>query len=897
MNKKFYKKPRKIISLLLASVISLSVGSISGNANDYQETDSSLTGNIKDKNYQEETKKETYINDEYITNVNEKEFAMYGASSLPSKVDNSANKYFPPIASQGGIGSCASWATAYYTLSYTYNKSRDRTATYENSFSPRFLFNFSNNNMSQGGTPFIYLADFLKKIGCVTNEEFPYNGDYSIWPTNEEAYKSAAKHKVKKFEVLENVGIDGKIITSTDDDDILAIKTALSNGDVLPFKTYFNSFNYSKLKSNNSGYNNGVVGEEVVISCDGQEGDHEMTIVGYDDSIWSDINNNNVIDRGEMGAFKIANSHGPDYCNKGFVWAAYDALNKKSVVDKVISAEKRIQMFTDVGRLEVMPESYVPHKFVKVTTSTKDRYHTNVKIKGTWEDKTFEQKKIIPWTNWGFDTVGYDGSNNETEGTFAFDLGYIMDPIGCTDINEVDWEIEVYSSQGGNKNSITLKDCVIYDDQSGTTLRNDSEFPVTACGDSKTINFHNGVEGNNAIVYYRGYKNPVISYKINNSYTEINKPMEYDTDMYGYVNRIVIPLGTASQATIRFGNGSGVWDDNNGNGYRAVKGKNYFITENVGEPIDFELSNLLTGTSDVGVEDSYTVKYISGYEPLKYKYVIKEKNTNRIEAESEYKEPDANTNLLDQYVYEKEGNYEISVFAMDSSGGIRKKSIDVEIKDEPLTFTDFYIQDGKDDISLLRPIKLIAKTKNNNMEPNNCGYKLDIMYFNKVVFSKKVSFIIDKTIVWRNPKLKTCQYYIEWVPPASGGYCAIISRIDANGEYSYKTLMFNITEDTGMNLKEFKVTPENSARKGERIKAYAEVENLDDPGLTYEYSYSYIKYGQETIIQDYTASESCEFNLPDEYGPYEILVKAKSSNGEIFMESKTVWVEQVRGDV
>ncbi len=57
-----------------------------------------------------------------------------------------------------------------------------------------------------------------------------------------------------------------------------------------------------------------------------------MTIVGYNDNIWIDINSNGKVDDGEKGAFKIANSHGPDYANNGFVWMAYDALNKKSSV-------------------------------------------------------------------------------------------------------------------------------------------------------------------------------------------------------------------------------------------------------------------------------------------------------------------------------------------------------------------------------------------------------------------------------------------------------------------------------------------------------------------------------------------------------------------------------------
>lgn len=53
-----------------------------------------------------------------------------------------------------------------------------------------------------------------------------------------------------------------------------------------------------------------------------------MTLVGYNDNIWTDIIENVVVDSGEMGVFKIANSWGTNYCNDGFVWITYDAVKK-----------------------------------------------------------------------------------------------------------------------------------------------------------------------------------------------------------------------------------------------------------------------------------------------------------------------------------------------------------------------------------------------------------------------------------------------------------------------------------------------------------------------------------------------------------------------------------------
>ena len=52
-------------------------------------------------------------------------------------------------------------------------------------------------------------------------------------------------------------------------------------------------------------------------------------------NIWIDINHNDKVDDGEMGAFKIANSWGTEYGTNGFAWVAYDALNKRSCVEGV----------------------------------------------------------------------------------------------------------------------------------------------------------------------------------------------------------------------------------------------------------------------------------------------------------------------------------------------------------------------------------------------------------------------------------------------------------------------------------------------------------------------------------------------------------------------------------
>ena len=57
-----------------------------------------------------------------------------------------------------------------------------------------------------------------------------------------------------------------------------------------------------------------------------------MTVVGYNDDIWVDINSNGFVDPGEKGAFRIANSWGTGWGEGGFCWMSYDALKNPSAV-------------------------------------------------------------------------------------------------------------------------------------------------------------------------------------------------------------------------------------------------------------------------------------------------------------------------------------------------------------------------------------------------------------------------------------------------------------------------------------------------------------------------------------------------------------------------------------
>ncbi|MCX8107640.1 MAG: hypothetical protein N3G20_02430, partial [Verrucomicrobiae bacterium] len=74
-------------------------------------------------------------------------------SILPSYVDNSTLKYFPPIRSQGSLASCAQFAAVYYTLTHMTAMARDwdaKTGGDGFRFSPKWTYNMLNGGNNVG---------------------------------------------------------------------------------------------------------------------------------------------------------------------------------------------------------------------------------------------------------------------------------------------------------------------------------------------------------------------------------------------------------------------------------------------------------------------------------------------------------------------------------------------------------------------------------------------------------------------------------------------------------------------------------------------------------------------------------------------------------------------------
>ena len=248
----------------------------------------------------------------------------------PSKVDLSKdyeiNLLFPEIENQGSTSSCVSFTTAYYQFTYEARKAYfDKYGVIPNfRISPAFVFNHLNYGENEGS--FLSRAyDFLENMGALTWEDAPFveeGYDYSYQEGRPEMLCKALKMRISNVEKA--------MKSSTEDDRMEDLKQKLREGKVIATSSYFKLFDNDmavtidpKTKTVNK-----ADAEFVYMQCNKKNdtgGWHAITIVGYDDDI-------EYTYKGKIykGAFKVANSWGDDWCNKGFIWFSYDAFRRYS---------------------------------------------------------------------------------------------------------------------------------------------------------------------------------------------------------------------------------------------------------------------------------------------------------------------------------------------------------------------------------------------------------------------------------------------------------------------------------------------------------------------------------------------------------------------------------------
>ena len=350
------------------------------------------------------------------------------ASMASGSTDNSTSNYFPPIRSQGSLGSCAAFSTTYYQMTYMTAMARGWDAknggdSYR--FSPKWTYNMINGGNDSGSQEYDSL-NVGRDHGCATWAEFPYDTNYRAWCLTSNVWRQAISRRMNSYYTIPSVYTDAGLAN---------LKAVLDNGYVVTFDTYA-PWSYR-------GWVQGVVGNDPSTSLDdayvGQkictyvralDWGHAMTIVGYNDNIWCDLNGNGVVDAGEKGALKIANSWGTRFGNSGFAWFAYDALKTDSAVDGWNPSDKvygfgygdysgYCQVYVTTAKA-----SYSPQMIAQFTVSHALRNQmTMIMGKGL---TSATSNPTTTWTPVGLSGDGgayaFDGTTTACDGTFFLDM-------------------------------------------------------------------------------------------------------------------------------------------------------------------------------------------------------------------------------------------------------------------------------------------------------------------------------------------------------------------------------------------------------------------------------------------------------------------------------------------
>lgn len=257
----------------------------------------------------------------------------YSFKILPPVVDNSVLPYFPGPCAQYLFFSCQQYSGITFTFAYEMNRLRDVPAILpENRYPAHYTWNFLNYGGQFIGVSFLHSFHALMQQGHMPASE--YGGDtvyqYLGWPTGYERYEKGFPNRILAI----------RAIPMTTEEGILTLKHYLNDhldgsatGGVACFTSAGPSYTLIIPDSIPE------AGKHIVVDWS-PWATHGMTIVGYNDSVRYDVNDDgqytNHLDINgdgevdvrdwEIGAFKFANSYGTWWGDGGYCYALYHSF-------------------------------------------------------------------------------------------------------------------------------------------------------------------------------------------------------------------------------------------------------------------------------------------------------------------------------------------------------------------------------------------------------------------------------------------------------------------------------------------------------------------------------------------------------------------------------------------
>ena len=252
----------------------------------------------------------------------------------PDHVNNAETKHFPPVFNQDG-GSCGSASRICYMFSHEMAAYRDLDGSDPKNYYPShfvwLLTNAQSGLIDQGKDAFVTAVGvpsaatyggqtFSSLFGYQeeTNNDFGWMQGYAKW------YEAMHNRMLKPMNFPVSVATEEgreavkNWLWNHNGDESFAAGGICGIGVASACET-------AAIPQTSTNEKIGLAGLQYVMHW-GQQVDHALTIVGYDDRIEFDLDDNGVageVEKDEVGAWIIVNSWGPWWKNNGFVYCPY----------------------------------------------------------------------------------------------------------------------------------------------------------------------------------------------------------------------------------------------------------------------------------------------------------------------------------------------------------------------------------------------------------------------------------------------------------------------------------------------------------------------------------------------------------------------------------------------
>ncbi|MBC8156262.1 MAG: C1 family peptidase [Bacteroidetes bacterium] len=217
-------------------------------------------------------------------------------SPLPARV--SYESYCPTVQAQGPYSTCVGFACGYYLRTIIEAKARritSRPAIDKLAFSPGYLYEKAKSTRDYACTEGIQLTKVLavmQQFGVSPFGAFPYP---ACGQQTSAADQAAARYRIAGYDRLFNV-------QELEPAKLKKLKQALADGSpvvvglVIPASFYFTKKVWQAAPGDNP--------------ANPQLQGHALCVVGYDDALYG-------------GAFRVVNSFGSSWADRGFCWITY----------------------------------------------------------------------------------------------------------------------------------------------------------------------------------------------------------------------------------------------------------------------------------------------------------------------------------------------------------------------------------------------------------------------------------------------------------------------------------------------------------------------------------------------------------------------------------------------